>query len=483
MATGLPDELLVFNGIDATTGDYLLPPLPAEKLARLVRGERPDAVHAQELKRRARRLGMTRLGAAAKVKDPNQLGQAGWGVIFARDTPQGIVEALRPLLQFRSRQAGPYYREYTGEKGYQDGESSLAFLTRHGASTGPADPDKVPYYLMIVGDPETIPYRFQYHLDVQYAVGRIHFEAPQDYANYAQTVVEAETGPLQMPRTAAFFGTANLNDPATQLSARELVAPLAQYLSRAAERGCPDWQITSVLGEDASKARLAALLGGAETPTFLFTATHGIAFPQGDTRQLKHQGALLCQDWPGPTARGHGPLSTELYFSADDIACDAQVCGRIAFLFACYGAGTPRQDYFAHLRFGQRTAIAPCAFVARLPQRLLGHSKGGALAVVGHVERAWGYSFRWRKSGPQLQTFESTLDEIFAGARVGYAMEFFNQRYAELSTQLSETFGDMHLGDPAPDDEELAQIWTATNDARSYVVIGDPAVRLPVESP
>jgi hypothetical protein len=64
--------------------------------------------------------------------------------------------------------------------------------------------------------------------------------------------------------------------------------------------------------------------------------------------------------------------------------------GMLAFFFACYGAGTPRQDDFAHLATGAPVEIAPHGFLARLPQQLL---KRGALAVVGHVERAWGCSF------------------------------------------------------------------------------------------
>ena len=458
---GVSTEYLVFNGVHGETGEYLRPPVRFDQLA-------------QRFAPRVKRRRPVPRRAPVAAVDPRELDQSGWGVLFAPGVPPEVLEALRPLLHHRQSQATREDETFYRECEVLPGETSASFLRRHGKGPGPADPAKMPYYLLIVGDPEQIPYDFQHQLDVQYAVGRLGFDTPEEYARYAESVVAAETRPAVLSRQIALFGPRNHGDPLTVLSSEQLLQPLACKL--AAKRN--GWNLRTCLGEEATKASLARLLGnGGEAPALLFTASHGLGFYPDDERQRDAQGALLCQEW----VKTDPSTVRKSFFSARDVADDAQLQGRIAFFFACYSAGTPQWDSFSHLEAGaSKKVAAPRAFVARLPQRLLGHPRGGALAVIGHVDQAWPCSsFLWQDAGPQLQVFESALSLLMAGYPVGAAMEYFGQRYAEIAAELSARLEPV-VGTEAADDLDLTALWLARNDARGYAVCGDPAVRLNV---
>jgi hypothetical protein len=282
---------------------------------------------------------------------------------------------------------------------------------------------------------------------------------------------------MRLAPRATFFGAANTGDEATQLSADRLVRPLLEALRD--DDAYAHWQMEDVLEDEAKKSALAQLLGGDEAPALLFTASHGMVFDADDARQRPHQGALLCQDWPGP-GQWRGEMPQDFYFAGDDLASDANLWGMIAFFFACFGGGTPRYDTFSRPEFQEsRKTIAEQPFTAALPQAMLRLSKGGALAVIGHVDRAWGNSFLGDDKSQQTGVFQSAIESLLRGKPVGMAMEYFNMRYAALSTELTtelELIGWGRTYDP----HDLAMKWTSNNDARGYVIIGDPAVRLPV---
>jgi hypothetical protein len=441
------EEILFFNGIDADTGEYVRPPRHLKLEPRL--GRRPREV--------------------TENVNPKDLAETGWGVLFAEDDDLAspIRDAMKPLLDHRHEQATRIcerrYRELTAEQGYQVGERKLDFLARHKVGPGPVDPDQVPYYLLIVGSPEKIPFPFQYLLDIPYGVGRLHFDTLEEYERYALSVVEAETRPPARPRRTALFGACH--DPATEVSLYDLLQPLHGKL-----RLWTDWELSTSFGKEATKDRLGTLLGGKDTPAILFTAGHGLVFNCDSPNQRAFQGALLCQDWPG-----HGERAKrEHYFAGGDLDESCNLRGMISFHFACYSAGTPLEDD-VFLVDGKRRRLAPAPFISHLPQCMLAHPNGGALAVVGHVDQACQSSFLWETAGSQVQVFADVLLRLQEGYPVAAAMEPLTRRYTEILADLN---GAQEEGrDVSETDLEFLRI--ASRDARNYVVVGDPAVRLP----
>ncbi len=477
---------IVFNGINALTGGYVEEPLRESEFAARIRGAPRPRADEQELgwwHWKYQDDSVAR-GPAADV-DPMDLASSGWGVIFPVGTPPEVREALRPLLDHRRAQATRYREESYRELDYNPRESKDDFFRRHGVDRGPADPEQLPYYLLLVGDPEVIPHRFQYLLDLQYAVGRLAFSTVEEYARYVQSVVDAEGGQHHVRPEMTFFSVTQRGDEATERSKEYLVDPLCADLGQ--ERD--EWTIHRPAW--AGKAELTRILGGGETPALLFTAAHGLGLRSGHRRQAREQGAIVCQDW----RRGSGPPRREHYFAADDVGDDARLHGLIVFHFGCYSAGTPRMDNFPPPPLRNPIQRAPRAFLSPLAQRLLGHPNGGALAVLGHVDRTWTRTFgshfeevlpagnasRRRRGYLHIA---SLIKNLLDGFPVGAAMEWMHERYAEISTELTEVLDaskeplSTDVPDKGPSPSRMTGLWRANNDARNFVVLGDPAVRL-----
>lgn len=488
--------LLFFNGLNCATGRYGIEPLTGAQLAARLSGER-EPENIDRLQDRRSRSYPLKPGL-----DPKRIDHCGWAVIFSASADPALLEALTPLLRLREAQTGGRFRVFFGPRGrdgksgnnagYRAGESLGEFLAARKVSQGVADPDEMGYYVLIVGSPEEIPFSFQHHLDVNRGVGRLHFDKLAEYESYARSVVECESGRVKLPRRLVVFGPQNEDDPSTDLSSRYLIRPLLPKLQgqRKLTTWAPglegkaqpalDWTIDSVLGEAATKTRLLSHLSGNDAPALLFTATHGAEFPLSDSRLLPHQGALVCQDWPGPE-RHRGGIPQDFYVAGDDINASARLLGLITFHFACFGGGSSRLDQFVAQSGGkERKQIAPKDFVAELPRRLLAHPTGGALATIAHVERTWGYSFLSPNGMTQTAMFESVLTQLMAGTPIGWVTEVINLRYAEWAAQLSDLLTDLRFEPDNIDPYKLAETWTLSNDLRSNIILGDPAVRVPL---
>jgi Peptidase family C25 len=411
---------------------------------------------------------------------PDDLKQAGWGVLFAANVGQEVKEALQPLLEHRSKQieggTGPFKVFSDGEEGYRPGESAKSWLKRQGKRNirlDVVDPTQgVPYYLLIVGSPEAIPFEFQYTLDIYWAVGRLWFENPDEFRQYANSVIKYEKEFAPISKRLAIFATQHDYDRATQLFTAQVAAPLAGALEANG-----DFEVLKLFGQQASKCELTKLLRGdlgGGTPAILFSGTHGMEFDAEHPLQKSCQGALVCQDW-----NNSGPIDAKAWFSGEDIPLDANVLGLVHFLFACHGAGCPTLDNFDRLNKTPRR-IAEQAILSRFPQKLLSHPNGGALAVIGHVERAWAFSFQSDRGTSQTQGFRDVILRLMQGERIGHATDAFNSRWAALSTELAEVL--QEIQDPSQASRiDLANLWIARDDARNYIIVGDPAVQLRVK--
>jgi hypothetical protein len=424
------------------------------------------------------------LAVDSSVDDPMDLAQTGWAVLFASDADPAIKEALKPLIDWRKSQVNDdkLCRVFEGPAGVRPNQTAGSWALAKGVSlAAPVGPRRgVPFYLLIVGSPQRIPFEFQAQFDLQWAVGRLHFDKVADYASYAQKVVEYEqgSGPVQQ-RRAAVWMPRNPGDLATPMLAAAVGADFLGQGEAPPLGQRQRFKVTSFIGDgQATKARLADIFRGTidgGAPAVVFTGSHGAEWAIADPAiQQQRQGALVTQEW----SRGL-PLQRDHYFSAEDLPADARVHGLMAFVFACFGGGCPDKDSYFFAADGSKVPLAPAPLIASLPQALLAR---GALAVIAHVDRAFSYGFEDVMGTPQEQLLRTPLELLMKGQRVGMAADPLNLQWSALAAQLGLALGGTLPGMPQPRSAVVANLFIARDDARNYIVLGDPAVRLRTEA-
>ncbi|MGQ9927608.1 MAG: C1 family peptidase [Chloroflexaceae bacterium] len=464
----------------------------------------------------------THLGVTRDI-DPLDLAQARWAVVINATESAGLIKAVWPLIAHRmtrmglsapavtfvdGEDAGAWVNRHTdnGSKNlrehwgqippvliYRPNERAGRWLARHGVSQGPVDPRRgVPYYLLLLGlpgplypgDTRSIPFSFQYELDLFWAVGRLCFTSADgnhrlaDYTTYAERLSDFEQRPdraSQVRNEVIYYATHHDMDVATRRSAEELVRPLIRWTGDPANVPHKQGFVARpfVAGE-ASRAALESIVrgeGDGKAPALLFAVCHGMGLPLNDSRLVLHQGALVTQDW-----NGSGNVRREHWFAGEDLDMHAHLEGAMVLLFACYGAGCPDLDEFIFDATRTRPRVAPFPLIGQLPQHLL---LSGVQAVIGHVERAWTYSFSGTDGArSQTQAFEDVIARLLMGEPAGNATDDFNIVQGARAMALTDELENIKFG-KIVDPLELSQLWVARNDARNYALLGDPAARLP----
>jgi hypothetical protein len=413
------------------------------------------------------------------IKDPNDLTQTGWGIIFASDADPVMQAQLQPLIDLRRSnvQDDNLCKVFSGNKGVGPNQTAGDWANQFGVSLdNQVDPSNgLPYYLLIVGSPDRISFEFQADLKSQWVVGRIYFDDIEDYGRYAQAVVQYEGESYQptQARSSALWVTRNPGDLATALLSGTISnsllppgVPLGQKRS---------FLVNPFVNEKATKPQLIEILRGnvpVGPPAVIFTGCHGCDYSGADAdTQRRLQGSFLTQEWV-PKAPG----TAANQFTADDVPADAKLLGTVGFLFACYSGACPSLDSYRFNQDGTPIKVAPQPMISRIPQALLSR---GMLAVIAHIDLAFPYAFQDVNGMPQVQAIRSPLEQIMDGSRVGYAADsltaLWNTRSARLTLRLGAT------ATPPSTPQEIGTLTIARDDARNYIVLGDPATQLRVD--
>ncbi|WP_433928219.1 hypothetical protein AB3662_33570 [Sorangium cellulosum] len=411
--------------------------------------------------------------------DPDDIEEQRWGVI----APEGaagdrLIALVQPLIDARREaQGGHDVMIYRVPSAMLPEEAARWRKQRFDVSVELAR--DLPRYQLILGDLHEVPLALQQHQATDAFVGRLCFREERGYEAYVDKVLRWEKARAEAAGSAVFF-TVRDGTAATAIGYRSLAEPAIAQLGRYKL----DVANLGDQGEPSPDAFLEAVKRPG--PTVLFSISHGAGTPRGGWRTEGDQ-----RDRQGAMSFGRDKLS------GGDLVDAPFLPGGIWFMLACYGAGTPDVSAYWHWlerlkqsgHFGGQThsvlaGLPQCGqrpFIARLPQVVLANPNG-PLAVMGHIDLAWTYSFQERDTGRALSRpskFVEVVRSTLETSRVGSSFRELLKASLLTNVELTSLYDSAERLGAAPDPGRLGHLWMLRQDLSGYVLLGDPAVRLP----
>lgn len=406
-----------------------------------------------------------------------------WGVIAPAgpegDRLLGLVDRLIKAREAQQRSPARVYR--VARAATMTMTEALAWRRECYDSGADLGSDR-PRFQLILGDLDQVPLAIQQVQALDGYVGRLSFADESGYGAYVDKVLRAEARE-RTGRGRIVMHTARDGSVPLELGWSALAAP-GEALLRADLAQGEDAAIEILSYGAPSKPGLDLLLdrAGAPEPGVLFTLSHGLGAPFGGWSKPEDQRAQ----------QGAMVLGVEALLTGADVATRAFMADGLWLMFACFGAGTPATSAYQtwldrlHEAPGKPSGVAGslalgAPFIADLPQKALANPDG-PLAFIGHVDLAWTFSFRDDGDATKGRPgrFMRVLKSALEGNPIGVALEELSAFVVQTDTALTLSY---LAGDAVSDAAQIerALLWLTRQDLAGFILLGDPAVRLPVQ--
>lgn len=387
--------------------------------------------------------------ASTNLNDPRS---AGWAWLCHADDPDRdrYAALVAPLARHRGM-ARPHEPLL-----YRDDVELLDWIGAH------LDGERAPRYLLILGGPERVPFWFQSALAGRARVGRLELDVLEAVV---EKVLRVE-GSTAVPGREVLVCAPDHDAPT-----REVRVGVAEPLAGDAQR--EGWATGALYGAQATGDRVVEALAERPWAVALLTG-HGVAERRaGEAARRAVNGALLCA--------GQGLSGRPAPLLADALPVDVPVVeGGVVVQLSCFSYGTPAASEYAHWLDDGVRRWAEADFVAAWPRRLLAHPRG-PVAFVGHLDLTWVRTLTDPDpavSAVRSRPLREAYRQLLSCTPVGQAMSGVHARYHDANSWITHQIELAKRTGGGLEGSELAQTWVTRNDARNFLVYGDPAARV-----